>query len=787
MATNHLAAAVCVPDFDVSRPVDGGPFAYSSHRRAAEALEFGLKIDKPGFNIFVVGEDNSGRMTASLAFFESAVKDRPRPDDWVYLNNFRRPNRPRPYRLPAGVGRTLRERMGLLVPRLRESLSEAFAKDDYRDLVRSRGETVGQEVNSRIQALREEAQAKGLDLVQTPQGTAVAVRDEKGEPASLDSVPEARRAEVAAAGKEIADKLQEINRFAAKRQIAFGEWVAEQNRLVADQAVGSLIAEIAAEFAGYRGLTRWFVELRTDVVDNFMRFKPPEEGEARAPLDIPERRYAVNLLVDHSDDPQPNVVLEPNPTYQNLFGRIEYRQHGNTLETDFTMIKAGALHRANGGLLVLRAEALAANGQSWTFLKGALRDSRIRLEEPYRTGAVPTAGTPSPETIPLEVKVVIVGAPRWYYTFFSADPEFQNYFKVKADIDADMEASEDNVALYAGHVQAMARARAATCEDGAIRQLLGAAARIAGRRDRLTARFERIEDILLEALTLAQTNGDGAVITAAAVVRAQAERRHRNARIEDRVHEAIHSGTVMIDTRGAVIGQINGLTVRDAGDHAFGAPARITARASIGRLGVINVERDAALGGPIQQKGAMVIQGFLAGHFARRIPLSFNCSITFEQSYGGVEGDSASLAELVAVLSDLAGAPLRQDLAITGSVNQRGQAQAIGGVHHKVEGFFRACREAGDLTGTQGVAIPASNAPNLVLEAEVARAVADGRFHVYTVETVDDALELFTGVDCGAPDAAGVYPPETLYGRVQAQLEAFDRALAERDRAPGGA
>ena len=343
-----------------------------------------------------------------------------------------------------------------------------------------------------------------------------------------------------------------------------------------------------------------------------------------------------------------------------------------------------------------------------------------------------------------------------------------------------MDATPENLAAYRGMIGAMTKARSETrCAEGAMDRLLGVASRWAGRRDKLTSRFERIEDLIDEAAT---QNGDGKapVITEQSVLGALASRRRRNARVEDRLQESIADGTVMIDTAGSAIGQVNALTVRDMGDHAFGIPARVTARASVGRRGVINIERDVDLGGPIQQKGAMVLQGLLAGLFARRFPVSFNCSITFEQSYGGVDGDSASLAEMLAVLSDLARLPLRQDLAITGSVNQHGEAQAIGGGHHKIEGFFRACKAAGALTGEQGVVLPAANRRNLVVGDDVAAAVADGSFHIWSVDTAADAIELFTGTAAGAADEGGVHPPESVFGRVMARLEEFDRILAER-------
>lgn len=754
---------VGLPRFEPGEMTKGDAFDFSSHRRARDAIAFGLSMQEPGFNVFVVGEDRSGRMTATLDYLREVVAERPRPDDWIYLNNFRQPHRPTPHRLPAGVGRRFRDAMADLVARMREALTAAFADEDHQARIRSEGERLRADIGRRLEALRVEAQAQGLDIAQTPHGLVIVAAEGAATPG--DPGP-------------IAEKLAELNRWAARQHTMAAERVREVTREIAGSAVSGLIQETIAAFNAHADLGRWLAEMHTDLLEGLERFLPREAAAGTA--DTPEQRYAVNLLVDHADDPHPGVVVEPNPTYENLFGRIEYRQVGGVFETDFTRIRGGALHRANGGILVLRADALAAQPMVWQFLKGALRDGVIRIEERHRAGSIPLVGAPQPAPIPLEVKVFVVGAPRWYYTFFSADPEFQTYFKVKADIDPEMPATQANVDTYAGLIRGLAaRHSGAVCDPAALTRLLGIASRWSGDRRKLSSRFELIEDVVCEALHLAA--GTPPCLTERDVAAAMVQRRQRNARFEDRMQESIREGAIMIDTKGSVVGQVNALVVRDVGDHSFGLPSRVTARVSVGRLGVVNIEREALLGGPIQQKAAMVLQGFLAGHFARRIPLSFTASVTFEQSYGGVEGDSASLAELVAIMSDLSGLPARQDLAITGSVNQRGQAQAVGGVHAKIEGFFRTCSETG-LTGTQGVVIPAANEPSLVLDDPVAEAVAAGRFAIWSVTTVDEALELFLGRPAGGPDPAGAYPPDSVYGLAMAQLEAFDRIISARER-----
>jgi predicted ATP-dependent protease len=785
------ATAVGMPVHDVPQARTGSNvdvFSLSSHARAREALEFGLIAADPGFNIFVVGEDRSGRMSTTLSYLREAVAGKKKPGDWVYLNNFRASNEPIAAALPAGIGLSLSNAMAALIPQLHDALTQAFTREEYQQRVQEESEQMRGAVGAAIEDARKDAQAQGLSIVQSPHGLMVVSLGEDKKPRDISQMPDDERANIEAAAQQISDKLTEINRGAARQQAQFAERMRELNRQVAEAATAGLLDEFAAQFIDYPSLNRWVVAFRADILDNYTAFLgPPSDGKEdgggpsqQPPAERPEDRYAVNLFVDNSGAAQQPVVLESNPTYTNLFGRIEYRQIGGMLQTNFALIRPGALHQANGGVLVLRAEALAANGDSWVQLKGALRDSQIRVEERHRAGGVPIAGAPKPQPIPLDVKVVIAGAPNWYYTFFSIDPEFQAYFKVKAEIDPDLEATPQSASCYATLIQSFAaRHGGASCADDALKYLLGYASRLAFDRTKLSARFELIEDIVNEAAYLTD-GGRGSLISRAAVVEARNNRRTRNARIEDRIHEGIRRGTVMIDTEGVVIGQVNGLTVRDLGDHAFGAPARVTARTSIGRRGVTNIERETLLGGPIQQKGAMVIQGFLAGLFAQRLPMSFNASITFEQSYGGVEGDSASLAEALTILSDLADVPLRQDLAVTGSVNQHGEVQAIGGLTHKAEGFYRTCVETVGLTGTQGVVFPASNEPSLVLDEDISADVAAGRFHVWSVETVDEALEIFTGETAGVADANGDYPPESIYGRIAARLVEYDRILETR-------
>ena len=755
-------------------------FDLTSHKRAREALDFALPIKDIGYNIFVLGLDRSGRMDATLAYLNGFVADKKPCDDWVYLNNFRRPHKPRPVRLPAGKGRAFRDDMDELVPAIAEALRKAFTGDAYGEEVRAEQERTRKGLDEAYNELRQKARGEGLDVWSTQQGLSLVILGEDGKPKSqeeLMALPEAERERLEQAIERLNPAMMEMRATARRAEIELARNIRDINRRIADETIGTLLTELEANYAAHPGVQRWLVELRADILDNIQLFQHvPEAGSDQQ--ENPLVRYSINLVVDNGDTQHPNVVLEANPTYQNLFGSIEYRPISGTLQTDFTMIRSGAIHRANGGVLVLRAEAIAAEPESWHFLKGALRDREIRIEELYRYGRVPMTGTPQPKPIPLDVKVVLVGAPNWYHLFLQLDPDFRTFFKIKAEIDGEVEADGDdnNIQTFARLIQKSAAKTGRVCDPDAIDLLLGYASRWAADRDKLSARFELVEDVLVEACV---TCDKGAPITAEAIERALAERRRRNSRSEDRSQEVIEQGTVLIDTSGAVAGQINGLVYLDVGDHAFGLPSRITARASAGTYGVVNIERMVNMGGPIQQKGAMIVEGFLSGLFARRFPLSFSCSITFEQSYGGVEGDSASTAEVCAILSALSGLPIRQDIAVTGSVNQSGQVQAIGGANQKIEGFFRACSKRG-LTGNQGAMVPAANERHLILRDDVVEAVGAGKFHLWTAETVADAIELLTGRPAGEADADGNYPADSVFGLAMAQLEAFDRTLSER-------
>lgn len=774
-----------LPPFAAPPPPPDGkpvyPFDFSSHKRAGGALKFALTITDPGFNVFVLGENRSGRMTATLNYLQSKAEQRPPAYDWVYLYNFRRPHKPKPYRLPRGTGREFRDRMASLVQGLRQNLQAEFEKPEYTERLRGAGLRLRESLERAYAELDEAAHAQGLKIQRTEQGVGILAVDAEGNPRPWETLSAEEQERLTKAAHELSEKLRAIGAQAQRAEEQAGGVVVNIRREIADGIVDAPMMQIENEYARHAGLRRWLIDMREDLLDHLEVFlAPPQPGEHDTGAD----RYAVNLIVDNADMPHMPVVLEPNPTYARLFGAIEYRSVKGTLETDFRMIRAGALHRANGGVLILRAEAVAREPGVWEGLKGAVRDGELRIEEPQRANMPALVESLNPRPIPLAVKIVLVGAPRWYYTYFSADPNFLDYFKIKADIDPDMDVTQENLTVYAQLLRDAAQKRAggSLLEEDAVGYLLGQASRWSDARDKLTARFEMLEDIIVEAGTLLSpaTGGNGARSIGVEQVRqALAERRRRNSRVEDRSQEQIRKRVINVATDGKAVGEVNALTVLDLGDHGFGLPSRISARIYVGRLGVINIERMTEMGGPIQQKGVLILEGFLNGRFAQRFPLSFSASITFEQNYGGVEGDSASMAELCAIVSALSGVPLRQDIAITGSMDQVGTAQVIGGANFKIEGFFRACNERG-LTGRQGVIVPRANERNLTLRDDVVEAVRAGKFHIWSVATVDEAVALFTGMPTGKADAQGRYAAETVYGRVMKRLSEFDRILTKR-------
>ncbi|MBN1953787.1 MAG: AAA family ATPase [Anaerolineae bacterium] len=751
--------------------------------RATQAIEFGLDVAGGGYNIFVLGPGGTGRTTTIQRFLAQRAAKRPTPDDWVYVYNFYRPRCPRAIRLPAGKGRQFQEDMASLVAELRQTLPRAFEEDAYRDSRRQIEQDFQKAQQKLLQQIESNAQERGFAVMNTASGLAlVPLKDGQPiPPQEFQQLPEKERQRFADIHQELEQGVEETLRQLRNREREAREAVRQLDQEKASRVVGHAIDGLAARYAEWEEVAEYLQEVQTDIVHRVDEFKQGEEAPAdwTSPVSSPFQRYRVNLFVDNGEQEGAPVVLESNPNYRNLIGRLEYEVIAGSTVTDFTMLEAGALHRANGGYLVLRARDVLADPAGWQALKRALADGHVCMEE--RGGLPFSVITLDPEPIPLELKVVLLGSPSLYYYLYSVDDDFDRLFKVKADFSSDMERTPENEHLYALFIRARG-------EEEKLRPFdrTGAAAvveygsRLAENQDRLSVRFGEVADLLQEADHWAEQAGHDAVMDED-VQRAIAERIYRSNRVEEEIRRIILEGTLVIATEGEMVGQVNGLALNVVGDHVFGRPTRITARTYVGRSGVLDVQREIKLSAPSHGKGVMILTSYLGGQYAAKQPLTLSASINFEQTYDEIRGDSASLTELFVLLSSLAELPIRQGIAVTGSVDQWGRVQSVGGVPHKIEGFFDICQARG-LTGEQGVIVPASNCRNLMLRGDVVEAVAAGQFHVYAICTVDEGIECLTGVPAGERDEHGNFSPDTVHARVQERL----KKLAENLDSKGG-
>jgi lon-related putative ATP-dependent protease len=757
--------------------------------RAVEAVRFGIGIRRDGFNLFALGPEGTGKYAVVRHYLERQAATQPPPSDWCYVNNFVEAHKPCAIRLPPGGGVTLRRAMERLVEELRTAIPTTFESENYRTRRQDIEEEFRERQERAIADVQRQAQERGLALIRTPMGLAFAPTrgGQVISPEDFQKLPpeeqERAQASVTALQEELQRSLGQMPQWDRERR----EKVKALDREVATYAVGHLIEDLRRSYTDLPEVLEYLHRVQQDVMENLDEFRRAAEApEAQPPtpaegvlrrLPAPTgsaffRRYQVNVIVDHGGATGAPVVYEDHPTAQNLVGRIEHMAQMGALITDFNLIKAGALHRANGGYLILEARKVLLQPFAWEELKRALSSQEIRVEVLGQTLSLISTVSLEPEPIPLDVKVVLLGERLLYYTLSQLDPDFAELFKVAADFEDQMDRTSDNHLLYARMIATMVRREGLRPFDRqAVARVIEQSARIAGDAERLSTHVRSIADLLREADYWAGEAQRG-VVSAADVQRAIDAQVYRSDRVRERLQEEIQRGTILIDSQGATVGQVNGLSVITLGQFAFGRPSRITARVRLGRGEVVDIEREVALGGPIHSKGVLILSSYLGARYATDRPLSLSASLVFEQSYSGVEGDSASSAELYALLSALADLPVKQGLAVTGSVNQYGQVQAIGGVNEKIEGFFDVCRAQG-LTGEQGVLIPASNVKHLMLRHDVVAAVAAGRFHVYAVETIDQGVEILTGVPAGERDTQGEFPAGSVNQRVEARLIAL--------------
>ena len=763
--------------------------------RAMEATRFGIGIRRPGYNLFVHGPEGTGRHSTIREILDQRAATEPVPSDWCLVNNFADTHRPTAIELPPGQGLQLRDAVARLVDELKSAIPSIFEAEDYRTRREAIEEAFKERQEVVFEELQERARQKNITLLRTPVGLALApIKDDTViNPEEFAKLPEAERKELEANLELLQSDLQEIIRQLPEWDKERREEIRELTREVTRHAVGHLMDALEDGFKQYPAVVNYLEALKADVIENadiFIARSGENAGQqamiaaaaGHAEADL-ARRYEVNLLVDNSLGTGAPVVYEDMPTYANLIGRVEHIAEMGALITNFGMIKAGALHRANGGYLMIDAYKLLTQPYAYEGLKRALMSGSLKIESLGQVLSLVSTVSLEPEAIPIDLKIVLVGAPRLYYMLHQLDPEFADLFKVSVDYGWDMDRDDESTAAYANVIAGLAsKEKLKAFDAAAVARLIEFSAREADDQEKLSTRLGHVVDVMREADYWSQKNSDRTV-TADDVQTAIDARIHRVDALRERSHEMITRGIKLIDTDGEQAGQINALSVMSLGGYSFGGPSRITARVRIGKGQVVDIEREVELGGPLHSKGVLILSSFLSGRYALDRPLSLSASLVFEQSYGGVDGDSASSAELYCLLSALSGLPIKQCFAVTGSVNQKGEVQPIGGVNEKIEGFFDVCKARGFSPG-QGVMIPASNVCHLMLRADVVEACRTGDFVIHAVETIDRGVEILTGVQSGVADDKGVFPEGTVNALVDARLRGMADDLRNYSKPP---
>ncbi len=765
--------------------------------RALAAIRFGAGIAKSTFNLFVLGPPGVGKKTAVRSFLEEkAAKETP-PSDWVYVNNFDVPHKPCAISLPRGRASLLKQAMVEIIDELRMAIPSMFEREEYQNRRRAIDEQAHGSHEEDLSALNKQAKAENIAILRTPMGFAMApAKDGKViKPEDFEALPEKQRSEIQKKIEGLQKQLEAILTQIPKLEKDRLKRIRELNSELAKGAVNQVFGEPEKSFTDLPEVIAYFENIKTDLISNATLFLSDAGGEGEVvsePVDVERdarfRRYMVNVINGDGGRVGAPILEEDNPNLGNLVGRIEHISQMGTLVTDFLLIKPGALHNANGGYLLLDARKLLMLPFVWEALKRALKSRKITIESPAEQLSMVSTVSLEPDRIPLQLKVVLFGDRRLYYMLNALDPEFSGLFKVAADFDDTMEFSAENSDIYARLVASIVLRHELRAVDAAgVARIIDESIRMAADSEKLSLDIEAVSDILCEANHWA-SEARRKTITVRDVSRALKENVFRLDRLREKAQESITRNIMLVDTQGSHVGQINGLAVLAAGNFAFGRPSRITARVRMGTGKIVDIEREVELGGPLHSKGVMILRGFLEGRYAHDVPVSLSASLVFEQSYGGIDGDSASSAELYTLLSALAQVPLSQAIAVTGSVNQYGQVQAIGGANEKIEGFFDLCNQRG-LTGDQGVIIPKSNVVHLMLREDVVQAVKRKHFHVYAVETIDEGIEILTGMPAGERGADNLFPEGSINRRVEDRMIAFAEArrnFAARDENKSG-
>ena len=777
----------CDPD-EIQQPAASSPETGNiviGQDRAVKAVNFAVDMEVDGHNLFVLGPSGTGRRTFVIRTLQEAAAKQPTASDWAYVNNFDDPHCPMALELPAGMARQFATTMEDFIDDVHSSLTAAFDTEEYHTQQMAIETEFQDEQSEPMEAVHELAKSKSIRIMQTPTGMIFApVRD--GQvigPKEFEELPEEEQQQIERDVEEIGDELKKAMEGTPNRVRKMREKIAELDNQVTRFSVGSLINELQKQYAALPRVVEFLQNVEEDLIKNSAMIRAGSEEQMQLlpgqPTGDIKKRYSINVVVSRTSGSPAPVVAAERYTFANLVGRVEQRAQMGMLITDFTLIRGGALHQANGGYLILDARRLLSEPHAWEGLKQALTSRCIKIESLAEVYSLTTTIALEPEPIPLKVKVALVGDRRLYYLLQSLDPEFNKLFKVAADFDDRMDRTADAQREFAGMISTIAqRSKLYPVSPDAICRVIEEASRAAGDREKLSTEIQRTEDLLREGHYWAKQNNHEQ-IDAADIDAAVTSHEYRHGRIRERMQEEISRGNILIDTEGAKTGQINGLAVHQIGDCSFGRPSRITARVTLGAGKVIDIEREVELGGSLHSKGVLILSGFIAANYVTDKPLSMSATIAFEQSYNGVDGDSASSTELYALLSAIAKVPLSQSLAVTGSVNQYGEVQAIGGVNEKIEGFFDICRERG-LTGEQGVIIPAANTKHLMLRKRVIDAVEAGQFAIYAVNHIDEGLSLLTGLDAGKADENGDFPAGSLNDLIRSALLTMARQREEQ-------
>lgn len=756
--------------------------------RAVASIQFGLGVETHGFNIFAAGSPGTGKSSSIHQFVDKRAKTEPVPSDWVYVYNFDDPLRPVAIRMAPGRATEFAQDMEEVIRAMQSELPRAFESENYEKRKSETMQSIQQKRDAFFTQLQQEATQLGFSIEMTPIGI-MTVPVLEGKPISredFEKLPDDEKEKV----KEKSNDLEQtVNQTLAKvRQLEkeAQERQKELDKEVALFAVGHLLEDLRNKYMACmpeqecHDILNYLQKVQDDVVEHIDDFRQGEKKQMQIPgmptpvaVDMSDGaldRYKVNVFVDNKDQQGAPVVVENNPNFYNLLGKVEYKARFGFMTTDHNMIRAGALHRANGGYLIIHALDVLTNPLTWDALKRALRAQEAKIDSiADQYGLIPTS-TPKPMSIPLDVKVIMIGNPYIYYLLYNLDEDFRKLFKVKADFDIEMARTDPHMDQYACFISKQCREHGLKhFHKSAVARIVEFGSRMIEDKERVSTKFLEIADLASEANFWAGQNGHRFVM-ADDVAQALEQKEYRSRMIEDKIQRLMEEGVIMIDTEGSAVGQANGLSIYSLGDYTFGRPSRITCRTAIGRGQIIDIQRESEMGGPIHSKGVMILNGYLTGQYAQERPLVLSATIAFEQLYEEVEGDSASSTELYTLLSSLANIPIKQDIAMTGSVNQKGEIQPIGGVNRKIEGYFEVCKARG-FNGNQGVMIPIQNVRHLMLKDEVIKAVRDGKFHIWPVKTINEGIEILTGVPAGECREDGTYPEGTVHYLVNKRIQ----------------